>query len=91
MDKASEWIVNNLNYIEERSGIYTLFHLNKYTGISIARSHEEYNHFAQWYLKINGKIKKSFEIREKEKALREGYVSFYEMVGENILKMKEAG
>jgi len=88
MDALSRKIQNNLRYIQERSGIFTLFYLNKYTGISIQRSHEGYNHFAQWYVKVWGKIKKSYEIKEREAALQSGYFIFYESLGDKIQEKK---
>jgi len=74
--------------MQERTGNFTLFHLNKYTGVSVVRSHEGYNHFAQWYLKVNGKIKKSYDLKEREIAMEAGYFLFYEILGDKLQEMK---
>jgi hypothetical protein len=89
MDIESKKILDNLRYMEERNGIFTLFYFNNYTGVTVTRSHEGYNHFAQWYIKLNGKIKKSYEIKERELALQAGCFLFYELVSNEILKIKE--
>jgi hypothetical protein len=89
MDATSKKIINNLHYMEERNGMFTLFHLNVFTGISVVRSHEGYNHFAQWYVKIDGKIKKSYEIKEREQALYAGYSYFIEKFSNCLLQVKE--
>jgi len=89
MDDVSRFIKDNLRYVQERSGTYTLFHSNVYTGISVSRSHEGYNHFACWYIKFHGKIKQSYGVKEREEALQAGYFLFYEMLAEKMQEIKE--
>jgi len=91
MDNISKEIKDNLRYMQERNGMFTLFYLNKYTGIAVVRSHEGYNHFAQWYIKVDGKIKKSYEIKEREEALQAGYFIFLDMLSDKIQEIKERG
>ena len=90
MDDASKKIMENLNYVMERNGsCFTLFYNNRYTNVKVVRSHEGYNHFAMWYIKVDNKIKKSFTIKERELALYEGYAVYIEMVTERLLEIKE--
>ena len=88
MEDLSKWIRENLSYMEERNGTFTLFHLNRYTGISVVRSHEGYNKFAQWYVKVNGKIRESREISKREEALYAGYLAFYDLIAEKLDRIK---
>jgi chloramphenicol O-acetyltransferase len=89
MEELSKWIKENLSYVEERNGSFTLFHLNRYTGVSVVRSHEGYNKFAQWYIKVNGKIKESREISKREEALYAGYIAFYDLIADKLIEIKK--
>lgn len=84
MDDFSRQVRDNLRYVEKPAGNFRLFYLNRYTGITVARSHEGYNHFARWYVRLDGKIKKTYEIKNREEALETGYFMFYEMIGDKI-------
>ena len=88
MDAVSRKILDSMKYAEERSGNFTLFYLNKYTGIQVARSHEGYSHFQQYYVKKDGKVKYSFAIKEREAALHAGMSLFLEKVSDAALKAK---
>jgi len=88
MAGGNDYLWDNLKYSQEKDGIYLLLHLGKNTNIMVQRSHEGYSHFAQWFLKYNGKIKKSYEIKEKNEALQAGYFLFIELVTEKMLKKK---
>jgi len=88
MDNVSREIMKDLQYTEERCGIFTLFYKSRYTNVCVCRSHEGYNHFAQWYVKLNGKIKESMPLKERERALQAGYFVFYEQLSNQLQKIK---
>jgi hypothetical protein len=86
IDEASRKIRLSLRYVEERSGTFTLFYRNVYTGVQVARSHEGYNHFAKWQVKEGGKVKFNFEIRERELALQTGIIFWQDKLADTLLK-----
>jgi hypothetical protein len=61
------------------------------TEIVIKRSHEEYNHFACWYVTDGGKIKKDYPLKEKDAALAKGMSLHLDKLSSGILKKHGGG
>jgi hypothetical protein len=85
-DAASSLKNTSFKYMELRSNIFHLYHGETFTGFTLERSHEGFNHFACWLIKFNGKIKKNFPLKEKEPAMAKGISLYLEKITNNILR-----
>jgi hypothetical protein len=88
-DEISRNLKQNLRFVEKRIGIFSLFYRSMYTGVSVERSHEGYNHFSKWYVKDNGKIKIDFGTSERELAMAAGIALWKDKLVDEILRVNE--
>jgi hypothetical protein len=77
----------NIGWEEEGTCLYLLYK-EKRTKVRVKRSDEGYNRFAYYSVQFNGKEKKRFGLREKDRVMAEAISLMWDEVTKNILKTR---